>query len=223
MRRVEFAGVKSNNGQLLNECADQLATRGVDGSSYGPFIRVPADDPESEEELVMNDEDLTQRDEWDDPEHRPPTGIQAFSVGLAADEQEEVPQCYPPSPFSSVLRWAMEHPPQPEIVLVSSESLGPSPVTADDSGGELPIPDPDDSGVVHALSGNGFPIVNEESLWIVPQMPFRDHLVVQPKPFPGWTTAADQHTFNIEGKEALPWDQFKDRIAESGEMTTGVI
>jgi hypothetical protein len=41
---------------------------------------VPADEPESEEEFVMNDADVTQLEDWIDPEHLPPTSVTVFSI-----------------------------------------------------------------------------------------------------------------------------------------------
>jgi hypothetical protein len=54
---------------------------GVGGSSYSPEIAVPPDEPESEQEFVMRDEDVTQFEEWDDPQHLPPTDVSVISVG----------------------------------------------------------------------------------------------------------------------------------------------
>jgi hypothetical protein len=71
---------------LQDECEDQLATRTVGGIAFGPEIAVPPDDPESEEEFVMRDDDVTQREDWIDPEHLPTAGAPAISVGLAAEE-----------------------------------------------------------------------------------------------------------------------------------------
>jgi hypothetical protein len=89
MGRVELAWTKAHSGILVNECADRLATRGVSGDSYGQVIPVPEDGPESEAELEIADEDVAQVEECDDPEHVPPTGVPAVSVGLAAEEQLE--------------------------------------------------------------------------------------------------------------------------------------
>jgi ribonuclease HI len=53
-RHVEFTWVKAQSGILLNEWADQLATRGVAGNSYSdniPVPPVPPDEPESTTEL----------------------------------------------------------------------------------------------------------------------------------------------------------------------------
>jgi hypothetical protein len=68
--RVEFDWAKADSGILLNECADQLATRGVHGTTYfpGPMIEPPPDEIESTEEFVMRDEDVTRWDEWDEHE-----------------------------------------------------------------------------------------------------------------------------------------------------------
>jgi ribonuclease HI len=69
--RVEFTWVYAHSGILLNECADQLATLAVVGVSYGPGTIVPPGEPESEVEFVMEEEDITQRDDWSDHEHLP--------------------------------------------------------------------------------------------------------------------------------------------------------
>jgi hypothetical protein len=69
---VEFTWVKAHSGILLNECADQLATRGASGGSYGPNIPatdVRAYEPENAEEFVMDDPNVTQWEDSVDPEH----------------------------------------------------------------------------------------------------------------------------------------------------------
>jgi hypothetical protein len=75
---------------------------------------------------VIADEDVTQWDNWDDPNRLPPNGIPAISVGLAVEAQREEHEeklCrFQPSAVSAILKRAMEQRPQPEIVLVSSDS-----------------------------------------------------------------------------------------------------
>jgi hypothetical protein len=56
---------------LLNECAGQVATRAVGGSSYGPEFPVPPNEPESEEELVLADDEVAQWEDWCDPDRCP--------------------------------------------------------------------------------------------------------------------------------------------------------
>lgn len=140
----------------MNECADQLATRGVAGSSYSeeiPVTPVPPDEPERAEEFVVSDEEATQISEWNDSEHLPTCGITIKSVGLAAEEQREEQENmlrrFQPSPVSAILRQTMEQGPQPEIIVVLSESSSSSPrVSSKDSDSEAQGLDQDDSGVV---------------------------------------------------------------------------
>jgi hypothetical protein len=133
-RHVEFTWVKAHRGILLNECADQLATRGVVGSSYDekiPVIPAPEDDPESAEEFEIGDDQATQSKDFADTNQRPLDGFVAQSVGLAEDEergnQEEMLRRFKPSPVSATLKRAMEQPKQLEIVYVADESESESP------------------------------------------------------------------------------------------------
>jgi hypothetical protein len=80
--RVEFTWVKAYSGILLNECADQLATRAAMASSCGPELVVSPEDIESEEKSVM-------WEDWRDPKRPPTSGIPVVSVRLAAEEQRE--------------------------------------------------------------------------------------------------------------------------------------
>jgi hypothetical protein len=157
MTRVELTWIKAHSGILLNECADQLATKAVGGNSYGPETVVAPDEPDSEEELVMADEDVTMWEEWSGPKHLPPTSVPMFSVGLAAEEecehQMELLQRFRPSQA-------------PEIVQVSSDSPR---ISTDESDGDVRMPYPDDSGIVQEASGNCFQIVGQpevtEATW----------------------------------------------------------
>jgi hypothetical protein len=116
----------------------------------------------------MEDDDMTQLDMLNDPEHLAPTGVPAMSVGLAAEEQREA-QGEPLPRFSPFLP-----------VLVSDSSAPVSPrVFSDDSDGDIPIPDPDDSDVVRAVSRDGFTIVDDDTpTWTVSQFPFHEHVPV---------------------------------------------
>jgi ribonuclease HI len=61
-RHVEFTWVNAHSGILLNECADQSATRGIAGDSYNEKVSatpVPEDEPESSEELEISEEEAT--------------------------------------------------------------------------------------------------------------------------------------------------------------------
>jgi hypothetical protein len=88
---------------MLNECADQLATRGVAGDSYSeeiPVTPVPPEEPESTEEIEITDD-----------ANRGLVGHGRFATirnGLAAEaqrvEQEEVIRRCKPSPASAILR-----------------------------------------------------------------------------------------------------------------------
>jgi hypothetical protein len=86
------------------------------------------------------------------------------------------------------------------IIMVQSDSDNPdspSPrVSSKDPDEYMLIPDPDDSCVVQAVSGNGFQIVGQPvdgaSLWSVPSLPLFQHVAVnqQPKEDPAWITEA---------------------------------
>jgi hypothetical protein len=101
------------------------------------------------------------------------------------------------------VRWNTPH--KPEIVLVSSDS-------------DAENPNPDDIGNVPAISGNGFEIVDETPTWTVHSLSFAEQRALQPRRFPEWAAESDKYMFNIEGKEALPRDQFRDRIESTGDM-----
>jgi hypothetical protein len=91
----------------------------------------------------MNDDDVTQWEDWnEDPDHLPPAGTVAASVALAIDEQlehqEELwQQCIAASQASQALQKNSEH---------SEDSEG------------MPIPDPEDSGVVRVVAGHGLQV-----------------------------------------------------------------
>jgi hypothetical protein len=80
----------------------------------------------------------------------------------------------------------------------------------------MPATDPDDSGVVQAVSGNGFQIVDEAPTWTVPSFPFQDHTVTQPIPFPEWATDRNKHMFNIEGKQQFHGGNSKTSLLRYG-------
>jgi hypothetical protein len=90
-RHGKFAWVNNHSGILLNECADQLATGEIKNSTYAPIrmVEVPPEEVQSEEEFVMNDQDVAQLGGWDDSDHLPIAGHHVESVGLAADEDRE--------------------------------------------------------------------------------------------------------------------------------------
>jgi hypothetical protein len=89
--RVEFDWAKAHSGILLNECADQLATRGVTGGAYFPaaMVETPPDEIESTKEFEMSDEDVTRTADWDEQEHIAPGIIRVRSVGLAHEEEKD--------------------------------------------------------------------------------------------------------------------------------------
>jgi hypothetical protein len=115
MAHVEFTWVKPHGGILLNEWADQLATCAVLAGSYRPEIVVPADERESGEEYVIEDEDVTQWEDRTDTDHLPPTGTSVISVGPAAEEERERQdgslQRFRPSAVSDILKRAMVYRP----------------------------------------------------------------------------------------------------------------
>jgi hypothetical protein len=106
----------------------------------------------------MEDEDVTQTEDWIDPEHLQHTSVPVFRVGLAAeeesDQQVELLHRFSPSPVSGILRRAMAQPPQPEIIMVQSDSDGPAPqspkISSEDSDGDMPVLDPNEFGVEQA-------------------------------------------------------------------------
>jgi hypothetical protein len=148
---------------LPNECPDQLETHAVRGSSCGSETITPPNEPGSEEEFAMADEDISQSDDWTDPEHLPPTRVPMFSTGIAAEEereqQEQLFRRFQPSQAS-------------EVVQVSRYIPR---MSTDESDGDMPVPDLDDSGVVQGVSGNGFQIVDPleatEATWTVAHIP----------------------------------------------------
>jgi hypothetical protein len=87
--RVEFTWVRAHSGILLNECADQLVTMGVQGATYCPLrlIETPPDEIESQEGFVMDYKDIAQWEDWDDLDHLPRNSFRAESAGLAVDEE----------------------------------------------------------------------------------------------------------------------------------------
>jgi hypothetical protein len=181
----------------------------------------------------MNEGDVTRWEDWVDPKHLPPDSVPAISVGLDAEErpqrQEELLQHFRPSLASVILRRAMEQPPQPEIVLIQSDSEPASPqVSSDDSDGDALVPDPDDSGIVQAVSGNGFqivdPPVDDASSWTLPSFPFYKHVPtpVLPMPPSEWITEADKHILGVDGHHAVFWEQFKNLIVEQRDVKFGV-
>jgi hypothetical protein len=151
------------------------------GSSYGDNIsvtQVPAEEPESAEEFTLMEAEVTQWDEWNDPEHLPLGGTIVRSIGLPTEEQREeqaeIIRRFQPSPVSEILKRAMEQPQQSEIVMVQSESEAPSPrVSSEDSDSDARDPCPDDENT---------------PTWTVPSFPFHDHIVQQPESYPDLET-----------------------------------
>jgi ribonuclease HI len=183
--RVEFMWVHAHSGILLNECADQLATRVVNGLSHGPETIFQQGESASEEEFVMDQEDVAQRDHWSDPEHLPRGGAIAIRAGLAAEElreqQEELLRRFSPKP----------------VRMVSDSSVRTSPdILSENSDGDIPIPDQEDSGVVQAVLGDGFRTVDDDTEnWTAGQFPFYEHGPVSNRPLEilEWMTEAGKH------------------------------
>jgi hypothetical protein len=166
----------------------------------------------------------------EDPEHLPPTGVPAISMGLAAEEQRdhqvELPRRFRPSLTPEIPRRAVKQPPQPEITLISSESEEsaiPSPRnSSDDSDVDMPIPDLDDSGVVQAVSGNGFQIVDqvpaETPTWTAPQFDFHAHGIRnQQVEAHEWMTEAEKRMCKSKNLPVVPWDHSGELMADRGE------
>jgi hypothetical protein len=114
--------------------------------------------------------------------------------------------------------------------MMQSDSDHSSPLlSSEGSDSYVPVPDPDDSGVVQAFSGNGFqivdPPVDNPPTWTVPSFPSYEHIVahVQPIVAPERLTEADVHLIGVEGKQAVSWEQFKELIADSGDTKYGVV
>jgi hypothetical protein len=53
------------------------------------MIRTPPDEPESEEEFEMNDDDVTLCEEWGIPDQLPPGTDRVNSIGLASIQEQE--------------------------------------------------------------------------------------------------------------------------------------
>jgi hypothetical protein len=202
------------NGILLNVCPDQLATRAVGGISYAPEAMVPPGEPVSVEEFVMEEDDITQRDLWSDPNHLPPGPTHAVSVGLGAKElreqHEELLQHFSPPP-----------------VVVSDGSAAASPhISSEDSDSGFQIPDPEDSGVAEAVTGDGFRIVDDDTpMRTLPQLPFYEHVPVSNRlsETAEWMTEVDKHMLAVEDHQARCWEQFRELINERGESRFAAI
>jgi hypothetical protein len=82
-RLVQFPWVKTHSWIVLNEIADNRATRGVNGSSNCPtnrFGQLPEDtEPEDGPELSRSAPVITQTAEWDEEIHLPPFSTQQKS------------------------------------------------------------------------------------------------------------------------------------------------
>jgi hypothetical protein len=92
-QRVEFGWVKAHSGILLNEIADTLATRGVNGTTYCPtdwFDELPDDTEQEDDPIIPDTEMITQTEELADDIHQPPFGTRAQVYGLNANEAAEV-------------------------------------------------------------------------------------------------------------------------------------
>jgi hypothetical protein len=53
------------------------------------IIPGPEEKPEDATDCTLEDEKVTQTEDWIDPEHLPPTSIPVFNVGLVAEEERD--------------------------------------------------------------------------------------------------------------------------------------
>jgi hypothetical protein len=200
-QRVEFASVNGHSGILLNECADQLATRAIQGSSSCPTpnFDVLPDQPESDVELVIGDNEVTRREDWDDPDHSPSFSHRAISVGLEADEELD---------GQAVL-----------FQRLSRDGLGNSSAevpSADEYDGQQ-LPDPEESNAIVVTPGSSIMDFTEPVPWgLMPT--FADQRAQQERErlaniFSEWMSRADKHVTQIEA--------FSNAVRGSNETTTG--
>jgi hypothetical protein len=89
----------------------------------------------------------------------------------------------------------------------------------EDSDSGVHVPDTEDSGVVQAVSGNGFEIEYDSPTWTVPSFSFQEHLVRQPEHFPDWVSEVDRHMFGIERKHPVERERFKSLIADDHDAS----
>jgi hypothetical protein len=59
---------------------------------------------------------------------------------------------------------------------------------------------------------------DEDPMWTVPSLPFRDHIVAQPTARPDRMTEAGKHMPGVGG---VSWEQFKEIIADTGDLKYG--
>jgi hypothetical protein len=202
--------VHSHSGILLNESADQPATREVVRISYTPETIVPPNDAPSEDEPVVEDDDFTLWEDWKDDQIIPPGGNYAISVGLTVNErrdhQKELLCRFSPAP----------------VVIISGElGRGTPVVSSEDSDSEGALLELWNWGEVQAIIGNGFQEVYTGPHWTVPQFPFCEHVPLKgvTPVVPDWKTDADKHMLTLKDKQAAQWEQFRALIADRGNGT----
>jgi ribonuclease HI len=147
--RVEFDWANAHSGTLLNECADQLAARGVNGRTYFPSqkVEVPPDEAESQEEFIITDEDANQCKIWDNPDQIISGTVQVKSVGLAHMEEQEMKE----ETFKKF----------PHDFLRNSRD-SPKASKSEDKNDSSLSPELDENSAVQVVSGNGFQMDQEQ-------------------------------------------------------------
>jgi hypothetical protein len=206
--RVEFDWAKVHSGILLNECADQLATRRVNGTIHfpGPMIETPPDESESAEEFVMSDEDVTCWYDWNEDEHIVPGTVRARSLGLAIEKEREAQE--------EVFKRFSQ-------MVLGNSSDRPKASNSEDETDSARQPNLDEDSAVQALPGNGFQIVQDEESEAVPVVwasgpTMAEQIRQQEKAMlamvPDWMSKADRHMMDIQGLQPVKWDQFCDMV-----------
>jgi hypothetical protein len=206
--RIEFDWAKAHSGILLNDCADQLATRVVSGTSYfpGPMIKTPPEEIESSEEFVMADEDATRWEDWDEKDHIAPGTVRVRSVGLAVEKEREAQE----EIFKRFSR-----------AVLGNSSDSPKLLNSEDENDSTLPPDLDEDSAVHVVTGNGFQVDQEQDgpapvVWgsgptmveQIREQQEREMLAM----IPDWMSMADLHMIDVEGMCPVKWDQFCDVV-----------